>query len=561
MSSEKTKETIASLRAQKVERQKELGQPLSTYDMLGRAVQNIPKSTIKYAEDLVTPILDPVGTATGLYSFTSGLVQLALPGEQPDEKTVKAVGDYFSNRYGSLAAFKAAFADDPVGVVGDISMVITGPAGLSARLPGSLGNISQKVSDIGSAIDPLNVAAQSGKALKTGLTEGVPSVVGMTTGAGKESIQTAYDAGRAGGAVDQRFVDNMRGVEDPGAVVEDATSALRTLRNQRNNDFVTSKQALELEKQRIDFDSLSSEFDEWGRGFDFEFDQGTPGYQVERGAVTELSKAGQAKLQEIQRLIKDWSQSPALHNAKGLDILKRRIDNEYPTGINPGDSAVVVAQARDMIKRKILEEVPDYAAVMKPYEEAVRLEREMQRALSLNNAASADTALRKLQSVMRNNVNANFGSRLRLVEKLEEAGDYYLLPRIAGQSLSSPAPRGLQALTATGTGIAGLSTNPATLATLPAFSPRLMGELSRQVGKVRGGIDAGIGAVKDRMPSLSPEQQAIINQIPELRRFQVPAQVSRLGGAIMNEPVNQAMTQEEFDRLRSLSQDQQILMQ
>lgn len=560
MASEETERYIREARARRHERNVAKGNTLSAYDVVAQGIQNIPKSAVKYAEDLVTPITDPVGTAKSLYSFTSGLVQLAIPGEQPDEKTVKAVGDYFSNRYGSLEAFKNAVANDPVGVVGDISTLITGPAGLSARLPGPLGNISQKVADIGSAIDPLNVAAQSGKALKTGLTEGVPSVIGMTTGAGKESIQTAYDAGRAGGEVDQRFVDNMRGVEDPGAVVEDATSALRTLRNQRNNDFVTSKQALELEKQRIDFDSLSSEFDGWARGFDFEFDQGTPGYQVERGAVTELSKAGQAKLQEIQRLIKDWSQSPALHNAKGLDILKRRIDNEYPTGINPGDSAVVVAQARDMIKRKILEEVPDYAAVMKPYEEAVRLEREMQRALSLNNAASADTALRKLQSVMRNNVNANFGSRLRLVEKLEEAGDYFLLPRIAGQSLSSLAPRGLQALTATGTGVAGL-TNPATLATLPAFSPRLMGELSRQVGKVRGGIDAGIGAVKDRMPSLSREQQAIINQIPELRRFQVPAQVSRLGGAIMNEPANQAMTQEEFDRLRSLSQDQQILMQ
>ena len=180
---------------------------------------------------------------------------------------------------------------------------------------------------------------------------------------------------------------------------------------------------------------------------------------------------------------------------------------------------------------------------------------------SLNNAASADTALRKLQSVMRNNVNANFGSRLKLVEKLEEAGDYFLLPRIAGQSLSSPTPRGLQAVTATGTGAAGLTTNPATLAALPAFSPRLMGELSRQVGRGRGAIDTGVGAIRERMPSLSPEQQAIIDQIPELRSFQVPAQVSRLGGAIMNQPSNEPMTREEFERLKMLSGNQRTLMQ
>ena len=134
-----------------------------------------------------------------------------------------------------------------------------------------------------------------------------------------------------------------------------------------------------------------------------------------------------------------------------MDILKRRIDNEYPDGINPGDEAVVIAQARDMVKRQILEQVPDYNKVMQPYEEASRLERELQKALSLGKNASADTALRKLQSVMRNNVNANFGNRLKLVEKLEEAGDYYLLPRIAGQSLNSYTPRGLQAAAATGT--------------------------------------------------------------------------------------------------------------
>ena len=110
--------------------------------------------------------------------------------------------------------------------------------------------------------------------------------------------------------------------------------------------------------------------------------------------------------------------------------MKRRIDNEYPAGINPGDEAVVVAQARDIIKKEITDQVPEYSKVMQPYEEATRLERELQRALSLSDKASADTALRKLQSVMRNNVNANFGNRLKLAERLEQAGDY-LLPRIA----------------------------------------------------------------------------------------------------------------------------------
>ena len=67
--------------------------------------------------------------------------------------------------------------------------------------------------------------------------------------------------------------------------------------------------------------------------------------------------------------------------------------------------------------------------------------------------------------------------------------------------------RGLQAVIAAGTGITGIATNPAALAALPAFSPRIMGELSRQFVRGLGAIDAGIGKDRDRMPCLSPEQQ------------------------------------------------------
>ena len=63
--------------------------------------------------------------------------------------------------------------------------------------------------------------------------------------------------------------------------------------------------------------------------------------------------------------------------------------------------------------------------------------------LSLRRTVAADTALRKLQSVMRDKVNANFGFRLRLVEKLEKASDSLLLPKLAGQDLQLIVPKGI----------------------------------------------------------------------------------------------------------------------
>lgn len=52
---------------------------------------------------------------------------------------------------------------------------------------------------------------------------------------------------------------------------------------------------------------------------------------------------------------------------------------------------------------------------MKNYENASNLIREIEKTLSLNPKASIDTALRKLQSVMRDNVNTNYGKRGDLV--------------------------------------------------------------------------------------------------------------------------------------------------
>tara|TARA_B100000902_G_scaffold398611_1_gene466038 strand:+ start:7421 stop:9061 length:1641 start_codon:yes stop_codon:yes gene_type:complete len=546
MASEANRKQIEEMREKRLQNKKQGGTELSLGEVASQAVGNLPKSALKYAEDLVTPITDPVGTAKGLYSFAAGLIQLAVPGEQADEKTVKAVGDYFANRYGSLEAFKLAVAEDPVGVVGDVSTVLTGGGMLAARAPGMVGKAGAALEEAGRKIDPLAVAGNTLQAAGGVVTEGVPAAIGMTTGAGKESIQQAFNAGRVGGETDRRFVENLRGQEEPGAIVQDGIAALRRLKETKQNKFVTSKEALQLEKMPVDFDALAAKVGEFAEKFNFE-------------GVSELSELGQNKLAKVQSLVSDWQKSPALHNAKGLDILKRRIDNEYPSGINPGDEAVVVAQARDIIKKEITDQVPEYSKVMQPYEEATRLERELQRALSLSDKASADTALRKLQSVMRNNVNANFGNRLKLVESLEEAGDYFLLPRIAGQALNSPTPRGLQAVTATGTGITGM-TNPGTLAALPMFSPRVMGEVSRVAGMTRGQLDRAFDKLPKR-DALSPQQQQLLDMIPDFRQLQLPLQASRLGGAIMNEDPSGQMTPEELRRLMMLRDEQRVLMQ
>ena len=87
----------------------------------------------------------------------------------------------------------------------------------------------------------------------------------------------------------------------------------------------------------------------------------------------------------------------------------------------------MVSQIRNKIKQQILTEAPEYGKVMKSYEQAIVLEKKIMKELSLGNKTAAGTALRKLQSSMRNNVNTNYGNRLEMLKDL----DPDLLPTIS----------------------------------------------------------------------------------------------------------------------------------
>jgi hypothetical protein len=519
------------------------------YEVGKKAVSNFPDSAMGVAEDSIYPFLNPITTAKSLLSLGQGIYQLTTEGEQADEKTARAVGKYFVDRYGSMVGFKNALAEDPAGILADAATVISGGAGLAAKLPGQLGKMASKVGNVADMIDPLNLSAKAVTGAVTNAPAAVRETFGLTTGVGGQPITEAFEAGREGGARQDALLANMRDEVDVTEVAEDAISAMGEQRRKFTEEYTSGKKELDLENVKVDMAPISGSFDDLRRGWEYE-------------GQSELSKQGQKKLKDIDKLIATWSKSKGLHTAKGLDILKRRIDNEYPTGLNPGDSAMVITRARKIIKDAILEQSPGYAKVMKPYEEAVKLEREMQRALSLGKNSSADTTLRKLQSVMRNNVNANFGSRLKLVEQLENAGDYLLLPKIAGQSLNSYVPRGLSRLgpltglgAAVTTGNAAALTNPAVMAALSATSPRLVGEAANLAGRGAGLMDRAANPMISRMqtlmdnPMVSGVSDALTNNLGRSDLLDIARKSRVAGGAASDE---EQLNAEQLELLRAL---------
>ena len=140
------------------------------------------------------------------------------------------------------------------------------------------------------------------------------------------------------------------------------------------------------------------------------------------------------------------------------------------------------------VKSTISEQAPVYNNVMKDYSEKADLISEIQKSLSLGNKSTVAQGLNKLQSLMRNNVNTNYGYRQQLANALMEKGGNDLMPALAGQSLSSWTPRGLvgQGLDAGAllTLLGGVTHLPATAATMATTSPRLMGETAYKAGQI-----------------------------------------------------------------------------
>jgi hypothetical protein len=267
----------------------------------------------------------------------------------------------------------------------------------------------------------------------------------------------------------------MRGSVPMDNVVTDAKAGLDAIKQERLAAYRAGMADLAKDQTVLDFGKFDATL------------AGAKPVKEFKGISFEPS--AHATTTELAGVLDQWRKldPKEFHTAEGFDALKQRI-GDIRDGTKPGSASEKIAtQVYNVVKDQIVKQAPDYAKTMKGYQEAYLI-REIEKTLSQNRGASVDTKLRKLQSVMRNNVNTNYGKRADLAKLLQEKGATHLLQKLAGQSLSSFEPRGLSravaALGGVATGAVGLATlNPAVL--LPfagqlAFqSPRLMGEAAR----------------------------------------------------------------------------------
>jgi hypothetical protein len=420
---------------------------------LGGALANSTRMGLAMAGKSVPAAIEPLLAAASSGGFSTG--SKVAPGVLPflKDQAVRAAG-------GAIAGGASAGLVNPE------------DAAMGALAGGVLPSVVKGAGEAGRL---------TGNAI-SGLTK---NTLGMTTGAGAETFGTAYRAGKEGGT---SFLDNMRGNVPMTDVLDSAKDALSKMRIERGNQYRSGMVDIANDKSVINFTPIENAVNSLQKMGSF------------KGQVINKNAAG--TVEELSGLVNQWKAlDPAeYHTPEGLDALKKAIGDvrdatQFGT---PGRKAADTAY--NAVKAQIDMQAPTYAKVMKDYSQASEALTEIEKSLSLGNKAAADTSMRKLQSLMRNNVNTNYGNRLDLAKTLEDKGAD-ILPAVAGQAASSFTPRGLQGLAATGAGVAGLA-NPVTLAALPFTSPRLMGELSYGLGAMNRGI--GNAASKVGSSALQP---------------------------------------------------------
>ncbi len=439
-------------------------------DVAGSAVGNLIPSAKKFGEDLVQPILHPIDTAQSLGRVALGAAEKLVPGgEHPHEKYANAVGQYLVDRYGSEAGWKKAIAEDPVGVMSDVSMAVTGGGSAAARIPGTVGKVGRAVSEVGRAVDPLMAPVNAAKGVK-----GLAANLGTHTGS--EVLNQAYQTGVRGGEAGEAFRDNMRGNVPISDVVDTARSGVANMALERKKQYVSDMAKLGQDQTILSWDDVTKALQE--------------NEKVKTFHGVNISPETSEIRNKIRDAVEQWGELPPeiYHTPVGFDALKQMIGDIKEATPYGTPQRKVANDAYNAIRKEIVKQAPEYAKTMKDYERASDLIKEMNQTLSLNPKANIDTTLRKLQSIMRNNVNTNYGRRLELGQLLEQNGAKNLMASLAGQASSSWFPRGLGKLGAEiGLLAAGSHfASPWTLAATPFMSPRFMGEAAHLTGRVVG---------------------------------------------------------------------------
>lgn len=445
---------------------------VNTGKLAADAAAALPGSTLTVLNDMAKALMSPVATADAIGKLALGAVEKLVPGKQPHEEQFDSLVGAFKQKYGSLEALNKVIAEDPASVLLDMSTLFTGGGAAMTKVP-KLAEVGKAMATVGDLMDPMRLGLKGGEQVAKRGGQAVERVLGATTGEGAEAIRQAK-VGTGLTSDSSGFVAGMRGTKPGENILEDARSALSTVKADRGTRYRKQLEEIGRDKTNIDIRPIKQRLSEQMQNYGIKVDaEGNLDF-----SRSTLGKDAQNDVASIIEDISGWGTKAGDNTAAGLDVLKRRLDDFYTESKN---SRALVSDLRNTVKNEIVAKVPEYAKMTREYEMVTNLTNEMERALSLGNRSMMDTALRKLSSTTKD----NFEFRHNLVAELEKLSGRSLAQEIAGLNMSKVKPRSLLGGGVTAGAVATGLVSPWFVSMAAMTSPRLMGEFLNAVGFTR----------------------------------------------------------------------------
>lgn len=292
------------------------------------------------------------------------------------EPMADAVGNFYKNRYGSAEAIGDTLYNDPVGVLADVSTVVSGGAGLvrgGANIAGkaNIANKAAKVANIANKVDPIVITSNAvgkgaGKVFSRIKPEGIKRADDLVTAGIGNPAKQALAEQKANRSV-ASFIDEY---------------------NLYDRSPETAKQVVQNIGEQFDSVAMQSGkrlgVGEIVKAFDDKIDELSGG---KNGVIADATKQEIAELQRRKQMFIDSVMNNDNQSAPlqvGLDDVttfrRNVIDPDVPKsefGLNPKDAGKAggVKASRDILRAKSIDVAPELRKLGLDYGMAKELEK------------------------------------------------------------------------------------------------------------------------------------------------------------------------------------------
>lgn len=411
-----------------------------------------------------------------LYGF-SDEAESALTGQ--DVKSIKKEQQKFTEEHpvASIASTVAGALVNPLGAVGmagkgaSLGTKVARGA-LTSGVQGGLYGLGEGEGDLANRLSNALDYAKTGAIVGGGIPvaglglkkagELTADVLGLTSGAGGESIKRAYTAGKQNS---QTFKQAMRGKTDAFKAVEEASEALKNMEYARGQAF-----ASKLPK--------NGEIAISNKGVVQAYDDAVKKIS---GVTSGVNDVATKQLSDVRQMLQNIDDLGGFTFNRANEM-KQELDDMIGKMVQAKEKKVVsmLMPIKNAIKDAMVEKVPEYGRALKEFSEATELIESIKSALS--SKSSPTTQLRALQSITRQSVAGAQGGKIQLGKILDEVSGGRLLDTVAGGQVSQWMPRDILR---GGAGVmSALKLDPRGIAGALALSPRAVGESAYLLGRL-----------------------------------------------------------------------------